>query len=94
MQHLVNHSVGTARVAYRTLTPSLAGKAIDAISLSFGDHRSRDPFTLALKLTEKDWRGLFLFNFIILLFHFLLFLSSLSFFWTLFLLLYLAINIL
>lgn len=57
MQHLVHHAIGPARVSYRTLTPALAGKVIDAISLSFGDNRSRDPFTLSLKLTEKDWRG-------------------------------------
>jgi len=56
---LAIHAAGPARVAYKILTPSLAGKVVDTIAQSFGDHhRSRDPFTLSLKLSEKDWRDM------------------------------------
>jgi hypothetical protein len=56
--HLAHRAAGPARVAYRALTPNLSGKVVDAIAQSFGDHKSRDPFTISLKLSQKDWRDM------------------------------------
>ncbi len=59
MQLMVHGATVPTKIAFRILTPNLTGRVVDAISESFGDaQRARDPFTLALKLQEKDWRGI------------------------------------